>query len=410
MSILNTFLNKISKKVDERNIVYDNRERDAPSDEHKPKNEINKPIDSSHTDRPKLIKYLNAKQYFKKLDDIQGDSAVARESSFRKKTIKNTLASSKRNMFWPLFDDPIMDQKFSTLLWLWIEKPFLSLVLPKKNVWWVMGENNQYFPDVTNAPFGNQNILRSYIIHILIWIPIFYIYYNHPICPQKTQKPVIAGFLFGIICFLFLDILNNNNTDLLVDKSQMEWTISHSENQTDDITVMEKNSEWDGIFGSKDTTHGLLFKPEKFPEFAIKNNINLLPLKDWYSDYWKKSVGSSGPENEERISRVSTANNAIRSSGYYLISNIVTIGIVTAKANLKYFRFITPLILLISCITICGIYDWVWTYHASESYNQLNFKRKILIEAISISITCCLLVINCNFFKNHNYIYDKIFL
>ena len=204
MSILNTFLNKISKKVDERNIVYDNREQPASSDEHKPKNKINKPIDSSHRSRPKLIKYLNAKQYFKKLNDIQGDSVVARESSFRKKTIKNTQASSKRNMFWPLFDDPIMDQKFSTLLWLWIEKPFLSLVLPKKNVWWVMGENNQYFPDVTNAPFGNQNILRSYIIHILIWIPIFYIYYNHPICPQKTQKPVIAGFLFGIIGFLFL--------------------------------------------------------------------------------------------------------------------------------------------------------------------------------------------------------------
>jgi len=398
MSHLNTFYRKISKKgVGRNNIVKIAPDHDVSVGGAMQGGGPEGAVDTEHSRLPKLLKYVNAKQYFERLKQMEQGLPI-----------KNPAGSG--NKLWPIFDDEAKDQKFSTLLWSWIEKPFLSPVLPKNDVWWVMGENNEYFPEVTEAPFGNQNIMRSYLIHLIIWIPIFYIYYNHPICGKATKKPIIMGFLFGLFFFLLIDILNNNNTDLLVDKKNMRWNITHSENQIDNMTVIKNGTTSNNIFGDKDKTHGIIFKPKKFSSFAIKENMNLLQLKDWYTNHWKKSVGSEDRADEIRQKELARAYNSISSAGYYLISNIVTIGIVTARANLKYFRFITPLILLISIITICGIYNWVWTYHASDSYNDLNTKRKILIESIAISVTCCLLVINCKFFRHHDYSYDKIFL
>ena len=428
MSILNTFLNKISKKESVKdNKVFpqedDNiseQETDDGTDDDAPAQEGQSRV--FHI--PKLIKYMRAKQYFKGLDKTQSTMKKAgyfnRDRGFGlspqtgkepTQVTLNTKNKIKKSLLWPLFNDTVKDDKVSTFLWSWIERPFLSLLLPKKNVWWVMSENNEYFPAITDAPFGNQNIVRSYLIHIMIWLPIFYIYYNHSICGKATQKPIIIGFFFGLLSFLLVDILNNNNTDLLVDRNNMEWNISSSANQSDDITVIKKTDrQFDNILGNMDKTHGLMYKPKEFSQFAMKQNLHLLPLKDWYTNHWRKSIGDVGKTDEAKHKALARAYTSISSAGYYLISNIVTIGIVTARANLKYFRFITPLILLISIITICGIYNWIWSYHAEQSYINLNYKRKILIEAISISITCCLLVINCKFFKHHDYLYDKIFL
>jgi len=394
MSQLHTFYRKISKKgIGGDNMGRNNTKNDGAVGEATLAAEPQ--VDTEHSRRPKLLKYVNAKQYFERLRQVEQGAPV-----------KPTAGS--QNKLWPLFDDEAKDQKVSSVLWSWIEKPFLSLVLPKKNVWWVMGEKNEYFPSITEAPFGSQNIMLPYLIHLIIWAPIFYIYFNHPICGAATRKPIIFGFLFGLLCFILIDVLNNNNTDLLVDKARMEWNISHSEKQADNMTVIKAGQKQ--IFGKRGKTHGLIYKPEKFSRFAVEQNLQLLPLKDWYTNYWKESAGSSSKADEVKQAELAKAHDSISSAGYYLISNIVTVGIVTARANLKYFRFITPLVLLISIIAICGIYNWVWTYHASQSYNILNTKRKILIESIAISITCCLLVINCKFFQHHDYSYDKIFL
>jgi len=403
MSQLHTFYSKISKKRRDETGIYpynNNKGEEAlHSNIYKKKN-----TDTiKHQPLPKLIKYINAKQYFKVLNQFGSegeDSDIGQGDD----------STPQRNKLWPLFDDEIQDQKISTFLWSWIEKPFLSLVLPKKNIWWAMSENNEYFPSVTQAPFGNQNIIQAYIIHLIIWVSIFYMYYNNPICDNATQKPVVIGFVFGIICFILIDILNNNNTDLLVDKEQMRWNITTSINQSDDMTVIKKENDSNNIFGNRDKTHGVIFKSEKFSSFAVKKNLYLLPLKDWYTNYWRKNIKITSETDEIRQANVAKAHKSLSSAAYYLISNIVTLGIVTARANLKYFRFITPLILSISIITICGMYNWVWSYHDSQEYNDLNFKRKILIESISLSITCCLLAINCKFFRHHNYSYDKIFI
>jgi hypothetical protein len=407
MSQLHTFYSKISKKRRDETEIYPHNNNNNKGEEASPSNIYKKKNTETikHQPLPKLIKYVNAKQYFKVLNQFEsegedGDIGLGDDSR----------PDPRHSKLWPLYDDEVQDGKITDLLWSWIEKPFLSLVLPKKNVWWAMSENNEYFPSVTQSPHGNQNIIQAYIIHLIIWVPIFYMYYNNPICDNATQKPIVIGFVFGIFCFILIDILNSNNTDLLVDKEQMRWNITTSEKQVDDMTVIKKGNDANNIFGNMDKTHGLIFKPEKFSSFAVKKNLHLLPLKDWYTNYWRKHVKITSETDEIRQSNAAKAQKSIGSSAYYLISNIVTLGIVTARANLKYFRFITPLILLISIITICGMYNWVWSYHDSQEYNDLNFKRKILIESISLSITCCLLAINCKFFRHHNYSYDKIFI
>ena len=428
MSILNTFLNKISRKEpsrsDDKNSI-DGKSVEIATDVPRPKY-----IDTPHG-RVKFKQYNSAKSYFDKLHKLQHkykDHLTGVEVSLDDKTKSSVEHSSlSRRLFMTRY----MDQLGSDLLWKWVEQPSLSYLLPKKDVWWTMSEKNEYFPEISEAPFGDNFIFYYYFAHCIIWIPVFLIYFNNPIC-KHTKVPVLIGFFFGLILMSLIDILNNNNTDILVDRNKMRWTLSHSEKQIDDITVIKTNPALSSLLSpQQQKIQGLVFKPEKFEETAANKNLKLIPLKDWYSNDALKFNAGMVPTEDDLVPEVSAKDaqkdtadvyddvrqrilmgsyQTLSSSAYYIISSIVTIGIVTARAHLKYFGFITPLILLISFITICGIYSWTWSYHASQSYDNLNLKRKILVESISLSITCCLLALNCINDSKTNKILRSVFL
>ena len=417
---MNTFLNKISRRENSRNEDKNSTEGKEKVKENTAYVPLPKYIDTIQG-RVKLKQFKSAKSYFDKLHKLQhkykGHLAGVEVSLYDKNKSKIENSSFSRRLFMTRYTDQVL----SDWLWKWLERPFLSYLLPKKDVWWVMSAANEYFPEISQAPFGDSFIFFYYFAHCIIWTPIFLIYFNNPIC-RHTKNPVLIGFFFGLFVMTLIDILNNNNTDILVDRNKMRWTFSRSEKQIDDITIVQPTPGSRKLFEEKQKTHGFIFKPGKFEETATNEKLKLLPLKDWYTNdalRFNSGVEGGGPERlaavsgagyDENVNILASAYKALSSSGYYIISIIVTIGIVTARVHLKYFSFITPLILLISFITICGVYSWTWSYHASQSYDNLNMKRKILVESLSLSITCCLLVLNCINDPKVKTIFSKVFL
>ena len=376
MPDLDNFLDQLTKK---RSVA------------HKDKSQSKEEIIHHHK-----ISYVSAKKYFKNLTKKpgrQGEIYLSPKNANIARGKDQGLAVLKKPYFDTQWSAPMAD-----LLWKWVEKPLNYFLLPPKDIWWTMSKDNVYFPiAASQGPFGDRDILTFYLLHIVIWIPIFWYYFNNCICP--SQFSVLFGFFFGLIMFMTIDILNNNNTDLLVDKFRRKWNYSSSESQPDDMTIIKDRHDT-----KKDKSISYLYEPKKFKEMAIKKNLNLLPLKDWYTN--RGDADFKG----KTLRELGHSHQSISNAGYYIISSVVTVGIVTAKASLRHFKLITPLILLISFIVICGLYGWEWGYNSAQNYNLLNREKKIIVESISISLTLVLIVLNCKFFKHHDYSYDKIFI
>ena len=316
------------------------------------------------------ISYIPAKKYFKDLTKKPRVRLLVPTSPLGPPSVL------KNPYFDTQWSAPMAD-----LLWKWVEKPLNYFLLPPKDIWWTMSKDNIYFPlAASQGPFGDRDILTFYMLHIIIWIPIFWYYFNNSICP--THFAVLFGFFFGLIMFMTIDILNNNNTDLLVDKFRRKWNYSSSESQNDDLTIIKDRHD-----SKKDKSISYLYEPKKFKEMAIKKNLNLLPLKDWYTN--RGDADFKG----KTLRELGQSHQSISNAGYYIISSVVTVGIVTAKASLRHFKLITPLILLISLIIICGLYGWEWGYNSAQNYNKLNREKKIIVESISISLTLVLIVL-----------------
>ena len=135
-------------------------------------------------------------------------------------------------------------------------------------------------------------------------------------------------------------------------------------------------------------TKGLIIDSKKFKEQAIKNNIELTSLMEWYDSRAKSQ------EHNIDIQTSSDVQPLIIQTGYYIISAMVTIGIVTYRIDPKHFLKTIPLIILISLLCINGLYYWSWDYNSEDSLTNITAKKKILLTAISFSLFLCTMILN----------------
>ena len=78
---------------------------------------------------------------------------------------------------------------------------------------------------------------------------------------------------------------------------------------------------------------------------------------------------------------------------YYIVTFVITAGIVISHYHIKEYRQILLLIIIISVLALIVMYSWSWEYTLVDMYKSEIFKKKMLIHLVSLSITLYFIIL-----------------
>ena len=265
-------------------------------------------------------------------------------------------------------------------IWKFIERPFVNLFSPKNDVWWSIGENNKHFPPPDLYPLSRTEEFIHILIHIGLWVPIYYSFY------AENPISLIITFLFGLITLILYDFFKEQNFTFTIagvstDEKGLTkniYTITKSGLQQDGTSVIGKNDIY-----NMDDKEGFLYKGDVFKKIATNNKIPIQSL----AQYYEKNCGNN--DDVTNLSILTSIDPDIINTGFYIVSAVITIGIIDARITKKSITNTLPLLIYIASLTLIGVYFYRVDFSAKEvSLNKIR-RDKLVIESISISLLFC---------------------
>lgn len=287
------------------------------------------------------------------------------------------------NNYWK--QNKYMIDNGTDFVWDNIEKPIVDSFTPEKNVWWAIGENNKYFPQLDIFSLSRIEQLVHIIIHIFIWVSIFYLFYN------KYPISCIIFSVLGLLTQLIYDFFKESNfyfslTNISTNSdgtNKSIFTITHSDKQMSGTSVLGKNS----IYTFNDS-EGYVLKPDVIKNTSNNNKIPMESLSSWY-----KETCNNNNDGVSNLDAFSSADPKTMEASFYVISAIITIGIIQARITGKSIKSDLSLIIGISGLTLICIYMWRFDFTAEEVQANRHRRDKLLIESITISLFYCSIIL-----------------
>jgi uncharacterized membrane protein YidH (DUF202 family) len=137
-----------------------------------------------------------------------------------------------------------------------------------------------------------------------------------------------------------------------------------------------------------------LVKKDVLTDILSKNNITTNTVNGMYDNYILNN------NNNNKYSK-KLANplylddhfNTLINVSYYLVTFVITAGIVKSHVNQKLLNKIILLIIIIVSLVIIFLYICLWDYTIEDMHKTLEYKTRIFIEIIALSITLYLIIL-----------------
>ena len=137
------------------------------------------------------------------------------------------------------------------------------------------------------------------------------------------------------------------------------------------------------LFDLGNTT--LLWDPDKLKKASKKNHFELTSLVD---------LINASNYVAPHMARI-RARNLRLTLPYYMITMLVTLGLICARMGKKVFYAVLPLIIYISFVTVPPLLVWHWNFSSVQQLTwDRDIKNKIVINGTFMSIAVCLFVLS----------------
>ncbi|MEE9572213.1 MAG: hypothetical protein V3W20_04125, partial [Candidatus Neomarinimicrobiota bacterium] len=239
------------------------------------------------------------------------------------------------------------DSKGNPLIWKFVV-PFIEKFLPKNEIWWVMGAKSTFKPLDTMITTRHG---LTYFIAILVWLPIIFYTYKRDNLSLTVTLFVLGAQLFSYFIYniirlqLFTHVADQNGTMWLTK------TVTGPE-----YTVLKNTKKFD--LGN--TT--LLWDPTKMKQTLEKDNLDLTSLNDLIN------ASNYAKPDDPRV------RNLRLTLPYYMVTMLVTLGLICVRLGKRIFYAVLPLIIYITLVTIPPLLVWHWNF---TSAHQVAWDRDI---------------------------------
>jgi len=306
-----------------------------------------------------------------------------------KKNNEKTLISKKDIKLPTLHKNPfVKHQKFFKTIDMDIKKrkkenpfewnvivPMLDKLAPKKNVLWVIDDKNKFLPSVTMTPV-RSNI--TYFIAILVWLPFIFYTYKHD---NLSLKVTILILVLELVTFFVYSIL-----------SMLLFTPVLGQNGKIWLTKTLKGPEYIVIKNSKQINLGnatLLWDYDKLKQMAKEKDIEFASLIDFEN-------ATNNTDRRARVgeSRMFRSRQLHIGLPYYIVTMLVTLGLICVRMGKKVFYTVLPLIIYICIVTIPPLLLWHWNFTTtSQIVHDRDIKNRVVINGTFMSIAVCMFVL-----------------
>jgi len=260
------------------------------------------------------------------------------------------------------------DSKGNPLIWKYVV-PFIEKFLPKNEIWWVMGAKSTFKPLDTMITTRHG---LTYFIAILVWLPIIFYTYKRDNLSLTVTLFVLGAQLFSYFIYniirlqLFTHVADQNGTMWLTK------TVTGPE-----YTVLKNTKKFD--LGN--TT--LLWDPTKMKQTLEKDNLDLTSLNDLIN------ASNYAKPDDPRV------RNLRLTLPYYMVTMLVTLGLICVRLGKRIFYAVLPLIIYITLVTIPPLLVWHWNFASAHQVAwDRDIKNKIVINGTFMSIALCLFVLS----------------
>ena len=260
------------------------------------------------------------------------------------------------------------DSKGNPLIWKYLV-PFIEKFLPENEIWWVMGSKSSFKPLDTMITTRHG---LTYVLAIILWLPIIFYTYKRDNLSLTVTLVVLGAQLFS---YFIYNIMRLQLFTHIADQHGNMWitkTLTGPE-----YTVLKNTRK----FNLGNTT--LLWDPAKMKRLLEKDKLDVTSLNDLMN------ASNYAKPDDPRV------RNLRLTLPYYMVTMLVTLGLICVRLGKRIFYAILPLIIYITLITIPPLLVWHWNF---ESAHQLTWdrdiKNKIVINGTFMSIALCLFVLS----------------
>lgn len=238
----------------------------------------------------------------------------------------------------------------------------------------IIGAKNKYINNIGSIEEPIYLRVLYVVVYVFLWIIVIYISQT-----QNNHIPIGIGFFTGLILFFIVDYINSSKTQYFVDRNVGALVkIKNANTYIGLDNKYYKFSDKDAIWLNKNTFNKLLDNKE----------INAIPIKVWIEKQYNKFYGSTSVGNPNEI--LQNTRNVIQ-AGYYMITALITLGILSSSVSYKLSKKIFPFIIFGSIFAVACPSLWVINSSAVSLSTEHIIKFKSLITAISFSICASLL-------------------
>ena len=240
----------------------------------------------------------------------------------------------------------------------------------KKNLLWVIDDKNKFLPS-TRMLSLRSNI--TYVIAILVWSPIIFYTYKHD---NLSLKITILILVLELIVFFTYSILSMELFTPVLGQEGKIW-----------LTKTLKGPEFIVIKNSKQINLGnasLLWDYDKLKQMAKEKDIEFSSLIDF----------ENSTNNTDPGSRMFRTRQLRLELPYYIVTMLVTLGLICVRMGKKVFYTVLPLIIYICIVTIPPLLLWHWNFTStSQVVHDRDIKNRIVINGTFMSIAVCMFVL-----------------
>ena len=243
-----------------------------------------------------------------------------------------------------------------------------------KEVIWLSNVDSKYIPRLTGIDQTRIKKGAYLFFYIFVWV-LSYFYLKNKLV---SKKPILIGFISGILLLLLFDFLNDQEYFISIN-NERKYILTYNPNA---FHVILKND----AFKINNNT-GTIMKKDVLDKLIREKKIKVEKLVDYFNPLkHKKLDGNLWKHVSKPIDSGSDYNQLDDATFNYMVV-IFTLGIVVSGISKIKLFYVLPWLILSCIFSLCSQSLFRWNSSYKQVLDEFILKQKAFILGISFGIT-----------------------
>ena len=243
-----------------------------------------------------------------------------------------------------------------------------------KEVVWLSNVNSKYIPRLTGIDQTRTKKGAYLLFYIFIWA-LSYLYLKNKLV---SKKPILIGFISGILLLLLFDFLNDQEYFISINNKQ-KYILTYN---PDAFYVILKNDS----FKTNNST-GTIMKKDVLDKLIREKKIKVEKLVDYYNPFKNKKLDGNLWKNVSKPIDSGDDYNQLDDATFNYMVVIFTLGIVVSGISKSKLFHVLPWLILSCIFSLCSQSLFRWNSSYKQVLDEFILKQKAFILGISFGIT-----------------------